>query len=94
VSNVIPRRDEKDEVDLEGIEVYTQQLMELNAESQDAVRDFALHDIDDQEGIERELLEMHDTMTKLYDQVARFSEDIMTEDFDMAYLRERISQAE
>ncbi|TFG10493.1 hypothetical protein EU538_01695 [Candidatus Thorarchaeota archaeon] len=94
MSNVIPRRDEKDEVDLEGIEVYTQQLMELNAQSQDAVRDFALHDIDDQEGIERELLEMHDTMTKLYDQVARFSEDIMTEDFDMAYLRERISQAE
>ncbi len=94
MSNVIPRREKGENLDLEGIDVYTKNLMELNAQSQNAIRTFVLHDIDDKEGFEKKLTEMHDAMTRLYDQVAKFSEDIMTEDFDIAYLRNRIALAE
>ncbi|MGQ4911788.1 MAG: hypothetical protein ACP6KW_06405 [Candidatus Thorarchaeota archaeon] len=74
--------------------VYTSRLYELNIKAQDAVRDFALHDIDDREGLEKKRLAMHDAFTDLYDQLATFSEELMVEDFDIAYLKNRIAQTE
>jgi len=74
--------------------VYTSRLFELNAEAQEAVRDFALHDIDDKEGLETKRLVMHDSFTTLYDEVASFSEEIMGEEFDLAYIRNRLATAD
>ena len=76
------------------IEVYTSKLYDLNIQAQDAVRDFALHDIDDMEGVEKKRIAMHDAFTDLYNEIATFSEEIRGEDFDIAYLRERIEHAE
>jgi hypothetical protein len=78
----------------EDIDVYTSKLYDLNIHAQDAVRDFALHDIDDMEGVEKKRIEMHDAFTDLYNEIAAFSEEIRGEDFDIAYLRERIEYAE
>ncbi|MFW9919973.1 MAG: hypothetical protein ACFFED_10255 [Candidatus Thorarchaeota archaeon] len=74
--------------------VYTSRLFELNAEAQEAVRDFALHDIDDKDGLESKRLVMHDSFTTLYDEVATFSEEIMGEEFDLAYIRNRLANAD
>ncbi|MFW9913368.1 MAG: hypothetical protein ACFFEU_12905 [Candidatus Thorarchaeota archaeon] len=76
------------------IEVYTSKLYDLNIQAQDAVRDFALHDIDDMEGVEEKRIAMHDAFTDLYNEIATFSEEIRGEEFDIAYLRERIEYAE
>jgi hypothetical protein len=78
----------------EDIDVYTSKLYDLNIHAQDAVRDFALHDIDDMEGVEKKRIAMHDAFTDLYNEIATFSEEIRGEDFDIAYLRERIEYAE
>ncbi|MBN2227978.1 MAG: hypothetical protein JW779_00170 [Candidatus Thorarchaeota archaeon] len=74
--------------------IYTSLLFELNLKAQDAVRDFALHDIDDKEGLETKRITMHDAFTELYENVAAFSEQVMIEDFDMNYLKGRIAQTE
>lgn len=74
--------------------IYTSHLFELNIQAQDAVRDFALHDIDDIEGVEKKRLQMHDIFTELYEKLATFSEQMMVEDFDIAYLRNRVAQTE
>ncbi len=76
------------------IQIYTSLLFELNLKAQDAVREFALHDIDDREGIELKRIAMHDAFTELYDNVASFSQQIMVGDFDLAYLRNRVAQSE
>ncbi|MCK4567386.1 MAG: hypothetical protein KAU48_08755, partial [Candidatus Thorarchaeota archaeon] len=76
------------------IQIYTSLLFELNLKAQDAVREFALHDIDDKEGIELKRIAMHDAFTELYDNVASFSQQVMVGDFDLAYLRNRASQSE
>ena len=75
-------------------QIYTSLLFELNLKAQDAVREFALHDIDDREGIELKRIAMHDAFTELYDNVASFSQQIMVGDFDLAYLRNRVAQSE
>ncbi|MCK5390612.1 MAG: hypothetical protein KAJ36_08980, partial [Candidatus Thorarchaeota archaeon] len=75
-------------------QIYTSLLFGLNLKAQDAVREFALHDIDDREGIELKRIAMHDAFTELYDNVASFSEQVMVGDFDLAYLRNRVSQRE
>ena len=75
-------------------QIYTSLLFGLNLKAQDAVREFALHDIDDREGIELKRIAMHDAFTELYDNVASFSEQVMVGDFDLAYLRNRVSQSE
>jgi hypothetical protein len=69
-------------------------LYELNIKAQDAVRDFSLHDIDDREGLEKKRIAMHNTFTELYDLISSFIEQIMVQDFDIAYIRDRITQAE
>ncbi len=74
--------------------IYTSLLFELNIKAQDAVREFALHDIDDREGLEKKRMEMHDAFTELYNAIATFNERIMIEDFDIAYLRNRITQSD
>ncbi|MFW9909555.1 MAG: hypothetical protein ACFFEF_13370 [Candidatus Thorarchaeota archaeon] len=74
--------------------VYTSKLYDLNRTAQDAVREFALHDIDDKDGLEQKRIALHDAFTKLYDEVANFSEEIMGEDFDLAYLRNRLATAD
>jgi hypothetical protein len=84
----------KKEDDFDDVEVYTSKLYELNIHAQDAVRDFALHDIDDKDGLESKRIAMHDAYTELYDNVAAFSEEISSEEFDIQYLRERLPQAE
>ncbi len=76
------------------IQIYTSLLFELNLKAQDAVREFALHDIDDREGIELKRIAMHDSFTELYDNVASFSQQVMVGDFDLAYLRNRVAQSE
>ncbi len=76
------------------VSVYTRLLFELNVSAQDAVRDFALQDIDDKEGLEAKRIAMHDAFTTLYDEVAKFSEEIMGEEFDLAYLRNRLANAD
>ncbi len=77
-----------------GVDVYTSSLFELNLKVQDAVSEFALHDIDDEEGIEQKRLNMHDRFTELYSEIAEFSEQIMVSDFEISYLRSRLAQAE
>ncbi|MFX1369274.1 MAG: hypothetical protein ACFFAY_11785, partial [Promethearchaeota archaeon] len=89
--NTVP---DKEEDDFDDIEVYTSKLYDLNIQAQDAVRDFALHDIDDMDGLEKKRIAMHDAYTELYDNVAAFSEEISGEEFDIHYLRERLPQAE
>ncbi|MCK5152219.1 MAG: hypothetical protein KAQ65_10270, partial [Candidatus Thorarchaeota archaeon] len=76
------------------VSVYTRLLFDLNVVAQDAVRDFALHNIDDKEGLEAKRIVMHDSFTTLYDEVAKFSEEIMGEEFDLAYLRNRLATAD
>ncbi len=83
-----------DVIDDEDITVFTSRLYELNIQAQDAVRDFAMHDIDDREGLEAKRIAMHDAFTELYDEVANFTKQLMGEEFDIAYLRERIQQTE
>ncbi len=89
--NVIPKKGNKTD---STNEVYTRQLYKLNREAQAAVREFSQHDIDDQEGIEQKRILMHDVFTRLYDEIADFSEKVMGGDFDIAYLRERMAHAE
>ncbi|TFF84702.1 hypothetical protein EU524_00515 [Candidatus Thorarchaeota archaeon] len=74
--------------------IYTSVLYELNLKVQDSVRGFALHDIDDEEGIEKKRLDMHDSLTELYSEISTFSEQIMISDFEISYLRNRVAQAE
>ena len=92
--NVLPGADKTDSTPIEDATVYTSMLFELNLKAQDAVRDFALHDIDDEQGLEKDRIAMHDAFTELYDSVAAFSEQVMMGDFDMAYLRNRIAESE
>jgi len=98
LSNVLPgskkKKADKDSSDSEEIQIYTSLLYELNIKAQDAVREFSLHDIDDRKGLERKRIEMHDNFTDLYNKIAEFNEQIMIEDFDIAYLRNRSAQAE
>ena len=82
------------EPDTEIVSVYTRLLFDLNQTAQNAVRDFALHDIDDKAGLETRRIAMHDAFTTLYDEVAEFSEEIMGEEFDLAYLRNRLATAD
>lgn len=84
----------KDAEEDKGVHVYTSSLFELNLRVQDAVSDFALHDIDDEEGIEQKRLQMHDKFTELYSEIATFSEQIMVTDFEISYLRNRLAQTE
>ncbi|MBD3407842.1 MAG: hypothetical protein GF411_17110 [Candidatus Lokiarchaeota archaeon] len=76
------------------VKVYTSQLFELNLHAQDAVRSFVLHDIDDVEGVEMKRIAMHDAFTDLYQGIASFSEESMGEEFDVAFLRDRVAQSE
>lgn len=92
--NVLPGSKKTGSVSVEDAIVYTSVLFELNIKAQDSVREFALHDIDDEEGLENNRIAMHDSFTELYDTVAAFSEQVMMEDFDMAYLKNRIAQSE
>ncbi|MHA1909640.1 MAG: hypothetical protein ACW98Y_20235, partial [Candidatus Thorarchaeota archaeon] len=84
----------KSETKTEIVSVYTRVLFDLNVSAQNAVRDFALHDIDDKDGLEMKRIAMHDAFTTLYDEVAKFSEEIMGEEFDLAYLRNRLATAD
>ncbi len=95
MSNVLPgsKKSSKKESS-DNNQIYTSLLFELNLKAQDAVREFALHDIDDREGIELKRIAMHDAFTELYDNVASFSQQIMVGDFDLAYLRNRVAQSE
>ena len=98
MSNVLPSSKKKaskqDIKDIDDTSIYTSLLFELNIKAQDAVREFSLHDIDDREGLERKRIEMHDTFTELYNTIAAFNEQIMIDDFDLAYLRNRAAQSE
>ncbi|MHA1928047.1 MAG: hypothetical protein ACTSV2_05630 [Candidatus Thorarchaeota archaeon] len=93
MSNTLPKKHKK-ETSIDDVEVYTRKLFKLNLHAQNAVREFALHNIDDKEGLEKKRICMHDAFTTLYDEVANFSEKIMGEDFDIGYLRGRIEQAD
>ncbi|MHA2361919.1 MAG: hypothetical protein ACXAB6_08345, partial [Candidatus Thorarchaeota archaeon] len=81
-------------IQTDDISVYTSKLFELNLMAQDAVKEFALHNIDNREGLDAKRIAMHDAYTDLYNEVAEFSERSMGEDFDIAYLRDRIAQSE
>jgi len=96
MSNVLPgaKKPRKTEGSEENTQIYTSLLFELNIKAQDAVRAFSLHDIDNKEGIELKRIAMHQAFTELYDTIASFSQQIMVEDFDMAYLRNRVAQSE
>lgn len=99
MSNVLPgskKKESKSDVETEtdDTQIYTSLLFELNIKAQDAVREFALHDIDDREGLEKKRVIMHDAFTELYNTIAEFNEQIMIEDFDIAYLRNRIAQSD
>ena len=97
MSNVLPGSKKPRKTGSSGEEdtpIYTSLLFELNLKAQDAVRDFSLHDIDDKEGIELKRIAMHSAFTELYDTVTSFSHQIGVEDFDMAYLRDRVAQSE
>ena len=96
MSNVRPgsKKRRKAESSDDEIQIYTSLLFGLNLKAQDSVKEFALHDIDDREGIEVKRIAMHDAFTELYDNVASFSQQTMVGDFDMAYLRNRVSQSE
>jgi predicted transcriptional regulator len=89
VVDVKPAEPEEEEVT-----VYASRLFELNLMAQDAVREFALHDIDDTEGLEKKRVTMHDAFTELYDEAAGFIEAAMSQEFDVAYLRSKIVSAE
>jgi len=93
LSNPLPKSSgEKSSFD--DIAVYTKRLYKLNKEAQAAVREFSQHDVDDKEGLEAKRIAMHDAFTRLYDEIASFSEEVMGVDFDIAYLRDRIARAE
>jgi hypothetical protein len=97
LSNVLPgseKKTSKEPEEPDDIQIYTSLLFELNIKAQDTVREFSLHDIDDREGLEQKRIMMHDAFTELYDTIAEFNEQIMIEDFDLAYLRNRIEQSE
>jgi hypothetical protein len=94
LANVLPDAKKGSDTSIEDATVFTSILFELNLRAQDAVREFALHDIDDKEGLETNRITMHDAFTELYDNVAAFSEQVMMGDFDMTYLRTRIAQSE
>jgi hypothetical protein len=87
-------KEQTKEAEEDDTQIYTSSLFELNLKVQDAVRDFALHDIDDEEGIEKMRLQMHDSLTELYSVIAEFSEQTMVSDFEMGYLRNRAAQAD
>jgi hypothetical protein len=97
LTNVLPSSKKKPIQEIEDTDdttIYTSLLFELNIKAQESVREFALHDIDDREGLERKRIDMHDAFTELYDTIATFNEQIMIEDFDIAYLRDRIAQSD
>ncbi|MGY5856156.1 MAG: hypothetical protein RTS72_06100, partial [Candidatus Thorarchaeota archaeon] len=97
MSNVLPgskKKTSKKPKDVDDTTIFTSLLFELNIKAQDAVREFALHDIDDREGLEKKRILMHDTFTELYNTIAVFNEQIMIEDFDITYLKSRIAQSE
>ncbi|MHA1934155.1 MAG: hypothetical protein ACW97A_02640 [Candidatus Thorarchaeota archaeon] len=95
----LPKKESKDskkskKIQTDDISVYTSKLFELNLMAQDAVKEFALHDIDNRESLDAKRIAMHDAYTDLYNEVAEFSERSMGEDFDIAYLRDRIAQSD
>jgi len=98
LSNVLPsskkKASQQDDTDIDDTTIFTSLLFEQNIKAQDAVREFSLHDIDDRDGLEQKRIEMHDSFTELYDSIAAFNEQIMIDDFDLAYLRNRIAQSE
>jgi len=98
LSNVLPsskkKASQQDDSDTDDITIFTSLLFELNIKAQDAVRDFSLHDIDDKEGLEKKRIEMHDSFTELYDSIVAFNEQIMIDEFDLAYIKNRIAQSE
>jgi hypothetical protein len=98
VSNVLPsskkKKKKKDTTETDDTIIYTSLLFELNIKAQDAVREFALHDIDNREGLEIKRMKMHDAFTILYNTFAAFNEQIMISDFDISYLRNRVGQSE
>jgi hypothetical protein len=98
LSNVLPSSKKKaskqESKDVDETSIFTSLLFELNIKAQEAVREFSLHDIDDREGLERKRIDMHDAFTELYDTIATFNEQIMIDDFDIAYLRNRAAQSE
>ncbi|MFW9975718.1 MAG: hypothetical protein ACFFDQ_10655, partial [Candidatus Thorarchaeota archaeon] len=98
MSNVLPgskkKASQQDDSDTDDTAIFTSLLFELNIKAQDAVRDFSLHDIDDKEGLEKKRIEMHDAFTELYDTITAFNEQIMIEEFDLVYIRNRIAQSE
>ena len=91
MSNVLPSSKKKaskqESKDVDETSIFTSLLFELNIKAQEAVREFSLHDIDDREGLEKKRIDMHDAFTELYDTIATFNEQIMIDDFDIAYLR-------
>lgn len=98
MSNVPPgskkKASQQDDTDTDDTTIFTSLLFDQNIKAQDAVREFSLHDIDDRDGLEQKRIEMHDSFTELYDSIAAFNEQIMIDEFDLAYLRNRISQSE
>ena len=99
MSNVLPSSKKKkaskeESKEIDETTIFTSLLFELNIKAQDAVREFSLHDIDDRDGLERKRIEMHDAFTELYDTIATFNEQIMIDEFDLAYLRNRAAQSE
>jgi hypothetical protein len=97
LSNVLPsskKKASKGKKDADDTTIFTSLLFELNIKAQDAVREFSLHDIDDREDLERKRIAMHDAFTELYNKIASFNEQIMIDDFDLAYLRNRAAQSE
>ncbi len=98
MSNVLPsskkKASQQDDSDTDDTTIFTSLLFELNIKAQDAVRDFSLHDIDDKEGLEKKRIEMHDAFTELYDTITAFNEQIMIDEFDLVYIRNRIAQSE
>ncbi|MHA2234095.1 MAG: hypothetical protein ACXABH_02030 [Candidatus Thorarchaeota archaeon] len=95
MSNALPSsKKKKESADTDDTVIYTSLLFELNIKAQDAVREFAHHDIDDKLGLETKRMNMHDAFTLLYNTFAAFNEQIMIADFDISYLRNRINQSE
>jgi hypothetical protein len=96
LSNVLPssKKKKKESAVTDDTLIYTSLLFELNIKAQDTVREFALHNIDDRDGLETKRMKMHDAFTELYNSFANFNEQIMIADFDISYLRNRIAQSE
>ena len=88
------RKKKGDSTDTDDAIIYTSLLFELNIKAQDSVREFALYDVDDRKGLDKMRVQMHDAYTDLYNSIAAFNEQIMIEDFDISYLRNRIAQSE